>query len=69
MLWPFSAVIPVWLHMTSSSTSRDSIGTPRKTASGNYSKKYERDPTVGSKFMALFSCYSDLARQDLLFNE
>ena len=24
---------------------------------------------VGSKVMALFSCYSDLARQDLLFND
>jgi hypothetical protein len=69
MLWPFLPVIPVWLHRASSSTSRDSIGTPRKTASRNYSKKYERDPTVGSKFMALFSCYSDLARQDLLFNK
>jgi hypothetical protein len=68
MLWLFSAVIPVWLHKASSSTSRDCIGTPRKTASGNNSKKYERDPTVGSKFIALFSCYSDLARQDL-FNE
>jgi hypothetical protein len=68
-LWPFSAVIPVWLHKASSSMSRDSIGTPRKTASGNYSKKYERDPTVGSKFMALLSCYSGLARQNLLFNE
>jgi len=52
-LWPFSPVIPVWLHKASSSTSRDSIGTPRKTPSGNYSKKYERDPTVGSNVMAL----------------
>jgi hypothetical protein len=69
MLWLFSSVIPVWLHKASSSTNRDSIGTPRNMASGNYSKKYERDPTVGSKFMALFSCYSDLARQVLLFNE
>jgi hypothetical protein len=68
-LWPFSPVIPVWLHKASSSTSRDSIGTPRKTAYGNYSKKYERDPTVESIFMAFFSCYSDLARQDLLFND
>jgi hypothetical protein len=69
MLWPFSPVIPVWLHKASFLTSRDSIGTPWKTASGNYIKKYERDPTVGFKFMALFSCYSGLARQDLLFNE
>jgi hypothetical protein len=47
MLLPFSVVIPVWLHKAYSSTSRDSIGTPRKTASGNYSKKYEGDPKVG----------------------
>jgi hypothetical protein len=60
-LWPFSAFILVWGDMTSSSTSRESIGTTRETTSRNYSKKYERDPTVGSKFMALFSCYSGLA--------
>jgi len=34
-LWPSSAFIPVWRDMTSTSTSRDSIGTTRKTASGN----------------------------------
>jgi hypothetical protein len=68
-LWPFSPVIPVWLHKASSSTSKDSIGTTRKTASGNYSKKYERDPMVGSKVMALLRFYSGLARQDHLFNE
>jgi hypothetical protein len=28
----------------------------------------ERDPTVGSKFMALFSFYSGLARHDIIFN-
>jgi hypothetical protein len=59
----------VWLHKAFSSTSRDSIATTRKTASGNYSKKYERDPSIGSKVMALFSCYSGLAPQGLLFNE
>jgi hypothetical protein len=48
---------------------KDSIGTTRKTASGNYSKKYERDPTVGSKFMVLFSSYSGLAQHDILFNK
>jgi hypothetical protein len=69
MLSLFSPVIPVWLLKASSSTTRDSIGTTRKTASGNYSKKYERDPTVGSKFMALFSCYSGLAQHDILFNK
>jgi len=69
MFGPFSAVIPVWLHKASSSTSRDSIGTPRKTAFRNYSKKYERDPKVGSKVMAIFSCHSGLAPQGLLFNE
>jgi len=37
-LWPFSAVIPVWRHKTSSSTSRDSRGRPRKRASGIYYK-------------------------------
>ena len=37
-LWPFLAVIPVWRDKTSSSTSRDSIGSPRKRASGNYYK-------------------------------
>jgi hypothetical protein len=37
-LWPFSAFIPVWRDMTSSSTSRDSIGTTRKMASRNYCK-------------------------------
>ena len=37
-LWPFSAVIPVWRDKTSSSTSRDSISTTWKTASGNYCK-------------------------------
>jgi hypothetical protein len=51
----------VWLHKAFSSTSRDSIATTRKTASGNYSKKYERDPSVGSKVMALFRFYSGLA--------
>jgi hypothetical protein len=69
MLWPFSAVIPVWLHKASSSTSRDSIGTLRKTAFRNYSKKYERDPTIGSKVMAIFTCHSGLAPQGLRFNE
>jgi len=29
-LWPFSAVIPVWRAKTSSSTSRDSMGSTRK---------------------------------------
>jgi len=38
MLWPFSAVIPVWLNKASSSRSRDSIANTRKTASGNYCK-------------------------------
>jgi hypothetical protein len=37
-LWPISAVIAVWDNKTSSSTSRDSIGTSRKTGSGNYCK-------------------------------
>jgi hypothetical protein len=69
MLWPFSPVIPVWLHNTSSSTSRDSISTTMKTASRNYYKNFERDETVGSKVMALFTCYSGLAPQGLLFNE
>jgi hypothetical protein len=36
MLWPFSPVIPVWLHKASSSTIRDSISNTRKTASRNY---------------------------------
>jgi hypothetical protein len=34
-LWPFSAVIMVRSDNTSSTTSKDSIGTLRKTASGN----------------------------------
>jgi hypothetical protein len=68
-LWPFSAFIPVSLDKTTSSTSRDSIGNKRETFSGNYCKKYESDSTVESKVMALFSCYSGLARQYLLFNE
>jgi hypothetical protein len=34
----FLVVIPVWSDKTSSSTSRDSIGTSRKTGSGNYYK-------------------------------
>jgi hypothetical protein len=38
MLWPFLAVILVWHDKTYSSTSRDSIGITRKTASGNYCK-------------------------------
>jgi hypothetical protein len=67
-LWPFSAFIPVWRDMTSTSTSRDSIGNTRKTASRNYCN-LERDPTVGSKNMALFTCYSGLAPQGLLFND
>jgi hypothetical protein len=67
-LWPFLAVIPVWCDKTSSSTSRDSIVTTRKTASGNY-VNYERDPTVESKLVALLSCYYGLVRQYLLFNE
>jgi len=69
MLWPFSGVILVWLHKASSSTSRDSIGNTRETVSANYCKKYERNPTVELKVMALFGCYSGLARQYLLFNE
>jgi hypothetical protein len=32
-------------------------------------QNFERDPTVGSKVVALFSCYSGPARQDLLFKE
>jgi hypothetical protein len=68
-LWPFSAFIPVSRDKTTSSTSRDSIGNTRETVSVNYCKKYERDPTVESKVMALFSCYSGLAPHDILFNE
>jgi len=68
-LWPFLAVFAVLHDSTSSSTSRDSIGNIRETVSGNYCKKYERNPTVELKVMALFGCYSGLARQDLLFNE
>jgi hypothetical protein len=68
-LWPFSAVFPVWHDNTSSSTSRDSRGNTRETVSGNYCKKYDRDATIGSKVMVLFSGYSDIARQYLLFNE
>jgi hypothetical protein len=68
-LWLFSTVIQVWRGNTSSSTNRDSIGTTRKTASGNYCKNFERDQTVGSKVMALYNCYSGLARPDLLFTE
>jgi len=30
---------------------------------------FEHNSTVGSKVMALLSCYSCLARKDLLFNE
>jgi hypothetical protein len=37
-LWPFSVVIPVWRDKTSSSASRESIGTSWKTGSGNYCK-------------------------------
>jgi len=68
-LCPFSAFIPVWRDKTSSSTRRDSIFNTRETVSGNYCKKNERHPTVRSKVMALYSCYSGLARQELLFNE
>jgi hypothetical protein len=60
-LWPFSTVIPVWSDKTSYSSSRNSIGNTRKMASGNYCKNFKRDPTVGSKAMALFCCYSSLA--------
>jgi len=68
-LWPFSPFIPVSRDKTTSSTSRDSIGNTRETVSGNYCKKYDRDATIGSKVMVLFSGYSDIARQYLLFNE
>jgi len=34
-LWPFSAVILVWPNKTSSSRSRDSIGSSRKIGSEN----------------------------------
>ena len=39
-LWPFSTVIPVWNDKTSYSSSRDSIGNTRKTASRNYCKAF-----------------------------
>jgi len=68
-LWPFTTVIPVSRDKTSSSKCRDSICTTRKTASGNYCKNFERHQKVGSKVMALYSCYSSLVTQDLLFNE
>jgi hypothetical protein len=32
-------------------------------------ENFERDPTVGSKVMTLFSFYSGLARHDIHFNE
>jgi hypothetical protein len=32
-------------------------------------KKFDRDPTVGLKVMALTNCYSCLARPDLLLTE
>jgi len=32
-------------------------------------QNFERDPTVGSKVMALFSFYSGLARHDIHFND
>jgi hypothetical protein len=68
-LWPFSAVIQVLRDNTSSSTSKDSIGTTMKTASENYCKNFERDQTVGSNVMVLFTCYYGLAPQGLHFNE
>jgi hypothetical protein len=62
----FSRVIPVWRDKTFSSRSRDSIN-----ENGLRKQLYllERNPTVRSKVMAFFSCYSCLAWQDLLFNE
>jgi len=65
-LWPFSAVIPVWRDKTSSFRSGDSIGTTRKTASGNSCKTWVRSNSQ-IKSYDLFSCYSGLARQGLLF--
>jgi hypothetical protein len=38
MLWPFSAIFPVWCAETSSSSSRDSIRNTRKTTTRNYCK-------------------------------
>jgi hypothetical protein len=68
-LWPFSAVIPVWRDKTSSSTSRDSIGTTRKTAFGNTCRTLSAIQRSYQNLWPFFSCYSGLARQDLLFNE
>jgi len=39
-VWPFSTVIPVWSDKTSYSSSRDSIGNTRKTASGNHNQTF-----------------------------
>ena len=68
-LRPFSAVIPVWRDKTSSSTSKDSIGTTRKTAVGNKCRTLSAIQRSDQNLWPFFSCYSSLARQDLLFNE
>jgi len=68
-LWPFLAIMLVWPDQTSLSLISDSIATPRKTTSGNSSKMFLHDPPVKSKVMALLSCYSSPAQQDLHITE
>jgi hypothetical protein len=49
-----------------SSSSSNSLATPTNTTYGNSCKKINRDPTVGSKVIALLTSYSSLADQSSL---
>jgi hypothetical protein len=56
-------------NKTFTSASRDSIGSPRKAASGNSCKNLSAIQRSDQNVMALFSYYFSLARQDLPLNE
>ena len=67
-LQPFLVVILVWREQTFSSSSSDSIPTPRKMASGNSCKNMGAIKGT-EKMLSHFSRYFGLARIDLLFTE
>jgi hypothetical protein len=54
---------------TSSSPSIDSSSTTWKKGIRKHQKEFDRDPTVGSKVMAISNRNSSLARPDLIITE
>ena len=68
-LLPLRTVTLTWRDQTSSSPSRDSTSTIWKEVLRKFQKKFDSDPTVGSKVMSTSNRYSCLPRPDLLLSK